>query len=136
MSEEEYISKIKKLVADLENLRDSHLNSLRPSVMHESKASALDFVVRKLRRTFNLINNGKKTNTWSYQWNLGYECIGCSGLFDFDMTTTFTYKLKFKEVSWFGYGRVKISYYEEKYNARNREQIDKALNSKINKWLK
>lgn len=27
--------------------------------MHESKAAAYDFVVRKLKRTFNLINNAK-----------------------------------------------------------------------------
>lgn len=66
---------------------------------------------------------------------LGYECIGCSGLFDFDMTTTFTYKLKIKEVSWFGYGKVKIKYWEHRYNARNKEQVNKALDSKINKWI-
>lgn len=31
--------------------------------MHESKAAAYDFVIRKLKRTFNIINNGKETNT-------------------------------------------------------------------------
>lgn len=72
MSEEEYISKINKLVSDLETVRDRHKfeaasysDSQMPHLyqrlqnMHESKAAAYDFVVRKLKRTFNLINNGK-----------------------------------------------------------------------------
>ncbi len=74
MSEEEYISNINKFITDLEQLRDKNIleGALITGKLHwqllqktnyESKASAYDFVIRKLRRTFNLINNGKETNT-------------------------------------------------------------------------
>lgn len=70
MSEE----KIIQVITDLENISNQHKLEaamirgtldwqLRIKNMHESKAAAYDFVVRKLKRTFNLINNGKETNT-------------------------------------------------------------------------
>ncbi len=62
MSEE----KIIQVITDLENIRDGHKMEaaiitgnldwqLRIKNMHESKAAAYDFVVRKLKRTFNLV---------------------------------------------------------------------------------
>ena len=65
---------ILKLVQDIEEIRDSHrleaalitseLNwQLVIKNMHESKAAAYDFVVRKFRRKFNLTNHEKETNT-------------------------------------------------------------------------
>ena len=70
MSEE----KIIQVITDLENISNQHKLEatmirgtldwqLRIKNMHESKAAAYDFVVRKLKRTFNLTNNGKETNT-------------------------------------------------------------------------
>lgn len=66
MIEEE---KILKFISDIEQIRDGHSTDAilfnlnldwhqRMKTMHEAKAAAYDFVIRKLKRTFNL-NNGK-----------------------------------------------------------------------------
>ena len=74
MSEEEYISKIRQFISDIEKVRNDHdLEyqmcriektdlSQKISRMHFDKKCAYDFVLRKLRRTFNLINNAKSKN--------------------------------------------------------------------------
>lgn len=65
--------KIIQVITDIENISNGHKMEaatmsdkldwqLRIKNMHEDKAAAYDFVVRKLKRTFNLINNGKETN--------------------------------------------------------------------------
>lgn len=65
---------ILQVITDIENISNGHKLEaamikpdfdwqLRIKNMHESKAAAYDFVVRKLKRKFNLINNGKETNT-------------------------------------------------------------------------
>lgn len=66
--------KILQVITDIENISNGHKMEasmitgtldwqLRIKNMHESKAAAYDFVVRKLKRKFNIINNGKETNT-------------------------------------------------------------------------
>ena len=61
-------------ITDIEKIRDGHkfeaalitgeLNwQLVIKNMHESKAAAYDFVIRKLKREFNLTNHEKETNT-------------------------------------------------------------------------
>lgn len=72
MSEQEYIDKIKNFISDIERVRDGHKADISFfnletdfhkswRLMHESKAAAYDFVIRKLRRTFNIVNDGKET---------------------------------------------------------------------------
>ncbi len=74
MSEEEYISKINMFVSDMEKTRDAHdrkaesILGLTPSterlkMIHLAKSETYNLVVKELSRTFNLINNGKETNT-------------------------------------------------------------------------
>lgn len=60
------IEDIKQLIADIETLRDGHKMDaamihagsldihLRIKNMHESKAAAYDFVIRKMKRKFKL----------------------------------------------------------------------------------
>jgi hypothetical protein len=69
MSEEMII----QVITDLENISNGHKLEaamitgvldweLRIKTMHESKAAAYDFVVRKLKRKFNISNHEKETN--------------------------------------------------------------------------
>lgn len=68
MTEQECISKVNKLIEDLERMVNQHKLDAglfiltlewqrRIRIMHESKAGAYNFVIRKLRRTFNLNKN-------------------------------------------------------------------------------
>jgi len=65
MNEEEYLHKINKFISDIEKVRDGHnAEALNFNLdlpwhhglkrMHEEKAKAYDFVIRKLKRTFNI----------------------------------------------------------------------------------
>lgn len=65
MAEEDIIHKIKKVVSDIERIRDGHkMDALicnekcdmgkRSKDFHTNKASAYDFVIRKLKREFDL----------------------------------------------------------------------------------
>lgn len=70
---EEIINKLKVVVSDLESIRDKHRldfsdadkyeGLMATKINHNSKADAYDYVIRKLNRTFNLLNDGKETNT-------------------------------------------------------------------------
>lgn len=70
---EDILNKIKTVISDLETLRDRHKldfdtadryeGLMATKITHNSKADAYDYVIRKLNRTFNLLNNGKETNT-------------------------------------------------------------------------
>ena len=66
--------KIIQVITDLEKISNQHKleaalitgtldYQIRIKNMHEHKAAAYDFVVRKLKRKFNIINNVKETNT-------------------------------------------------------------------------
>ena len=65
---------ILKFISEIERIRDGHKMEaaiitgrlhwqVNLKTMHESKAAAYDFVVRKLKRQFKLTNHEKKTNT-------------------------------------------------------------------------
>lgn len=68
-------AKLLKFIYDIEKIRDGHIfeyelcKSERTELaskigdMHYNKYKAYDFVIRKLKRTFNLTNNGKEANT-------------------------------------------------------------------------
>lgn len=76
MTEDEYKANISKFIADIESIRNAHnLDAClykgeldwqkRLKTMSESKAAAYDFVIRKLKRAFNIVNengNNKKTS--------------------------------------------------------------------------
>jgi hypothetical protein len=65
---------------------------------------------------------------------LSYIYDGCTELFNFDGTTTYMYRLKIKECSWWGYGKPKIKILNASYMASNNRDIEKQLDSRINKW--
>lgn len=74
MTEAEYKDKLNKFISDIETVRDGHkMDALlcnektdlakRSKDFHTNKAAAYDFVIRKLRRTFNIVNDDKETST-------------------------------------------------------------------------
>lgn len=71
MTADEYKDKLTKFIADIESIRNAHnLDAClykgeldwqkRLKTMSESKAAAYDFVIRKLKRTFNIVNDEKE----------------------------------------------------------------------------